>query len=65
MALGIGLMVAMMVGMLAGGASYMHYGEQDKSHGQTAIEGKHDQDKTVGYPCRIIPTNEDTYEPGP
>lgn len=65
MGVGIAFMVAMMVGMFAGGALFMHHEGQHKKQEQTVIQGDHDHGKTVEYPSKIIPADERSYEPGP
>ncbi len=63
MAVGLGLMIAMMVGMFTGGALFMHHEEQHKNQEPPIIE--HDRGKAAEYPSKIIPADEKTHEPGP
>ena len=65
MTVGLGLMIAMMVGMFAGGALFMHHEEQHKNQEHTILQKDHDHGKAAEYPSKIIPADEKSYEPGP
>jgi hypothetical protein len=65
MAVGLGLMIAMMAGMFAGGALFMHHEEGHKNEEHTIIQKDHDHDKVIEYPSKIMPVDQGPNEPGP